>query len=137
MKSHILSLIFLVLLLVFTSFNFYAQAENALPPGPARIFGTVFFENKPLSDIEVILLFEREGLAQKQVFKTNQDGRFTVYVNNGIENFLVCVVVENKVRYIYIPENISEGTNYFKDFVIDSKQKIKIKDKKYRRLLKE
>ncbi len=137
MKKSYLKVLFLLFLLVLLSSVLHSQKDNALPLGPARINGKVFIENQTQADVEVILLYERDGIAQKQVFKTSKDGYFTIYVYSGIENPLICVIYNNAVRFVYIPENVIEGVNYFKDFIIDTQQKIKIEDKRYRNLLKD
>lgn len=122
----------LVILLNFA----FAQQENALPPGPARLHGTILFKNVPCEAATIIFFYTRDGKAQNAIFKSSTEGRFTVYVFDDVQAPLIVFFVSNKLRLIFEPSDFIPGNNYFRIFDINNAQKVKLKSKKYRKLFR-
>jgi hypothetical protein len=115
----------------------YAQQENALPPGPARLHGTLLMNGAPYENASIVFFFMRNGSAHHTVFKSSAQGRFTVYVFDDAQEPLVAFFVMNKLRLIFEPIDYIPGTNYSQTFDIVGNKKVRLKSKKYRKRLKE
>jgi len=113
-----------------------AQQENALPPGPARLHGTLLVDGVPFENASIVFFFMRNGVAHNTVYKSSPQGRFTVYVFDDAQEPLVAFFILNKLRLIFEPIDFSPGSNYCRTFDVVSTKKLRLKSKKYRKLLK-
>jgi hypothetical protein len=130
--------IVLITMLMHVAFGVcYAQQENALPPGPARLHGTLLVNGAPYENASIVFFFMRNGRAHHTIYKSSAQGRFTVYVFDDAQEPLVAFFILNKLRLIFEPIDYSPGTNYSQTFDIVGNKKVRLKSKKYRKHLKE
>jgi len=111
-----------------------AQENNALPPGPARLHGTILVDGLPLEHATIVFFYTRNNQAHYNIFKSNSSGRFTVYVYDNIGNPIVAFYLMNKLRLTFEPMDYMPGTNYSQIFHINSTKKSKLKSRTYRKL---
>ena len=135
--TQVLALLALVLTILFLLNPVFGQAENALPPGPARLHGTLLVNGAPYENASIVFFFMRNGSAHHTISKSSAQGRFTVYVFDDAQEPLVAFFILNKLRLIFEPIDYSPGTNYSQTFDIVGNKKVRLKSKKYRKRLKE
>lgn len=126
----------LVLTTLLLSNPVFGQAENALPPGPARLHGTIKVDGKPIENATIIFFYQLNNTAHHTRYKSDRDGRFTVYVNEDISCPVLAIFLDKKLRLIYEPKNYTVGTNYIELFNVNPRAKAKLKERSYRKALK-
>lgn len=94
-----------------------AQEENALPPGPGRIFGTVTdTAGNPLSGIEIQVVYSDGKFREADIFRSTANGTFTCYVFRYDQHQVTLVFRQNGRRCASATINgIFEGSNYGRD----------------------
>jgi hypothetical protein len=74
--------ILLPLLLLLLISEASGQSENALPPGPSRIFGTVVNQKGvAIEGATVTVIYPGEAIQSINIFRTSEHGAFTAYVH--------------------------------------------------------
>ena len=131
-------LVFLVWLVVFVVSGSRAlcQEENALPPGPARLHGTLRVDGELFENAVVLFFYMRNGLAHSSTYKSDAAGRFTVYLYDEAREPAVVVFLNSHVRCVFEPHPFLPGTNYYHTFLVDSSKILKLENKKYRKILR-
>ena len=114
----------------------FSQEDNALPPGPARMHGTLFVNGTPYENAPVLFFYTRNGQTDYARYSSNASGRFTVYVYDDAHEPLVAIMVENKLRIVFEPKDFLPGANYYHTFEVDDRKTIKLDNKKYRKILR-
>ncbi len=93
-----------------------ALKRNALPPGPARIFGTL--QNKKgelLKNRAIQVVYPDAPKRKEDLFYSNEDGRFQLYIfRANSTSFDVEVLNKKNKRVIYSRrfEKVHPGSNY-------------------------
>lgn len=134
--TQVLAHLALVLIILLLSNPVICQAENALPPGPARLHGTVKIDGKPFANATIIFFYQRNNATHHARYTSDRDGRFTVYVYEDISCPVLAIFVDKKLRLIYEPKNYMVGTNYFELFHVNVRSKAKLEQRFYKKALK-
>jgi hypothetical protein len=107
---------------IFTVFAMWAlhglaQADNALPPGPGRIFGTVVNESgMPMSGVEIQVVYPDGKARSADIFKSHPNGIFTCYVFRYDQPNVVLVFrVNGKICLRKPISGVFEGSNHGRD----------------------
>jgi hypothetical protein len=73
------------------------QQRNALPPGPARITGTlVNKKGEPVNDVLVTVKYPDGKQRDADTFKTNPDGIFQVYVFRNDQAYIDLKIIRGR-----------------------------------------
>ncbi|MCB0483046.1 MAG: carboxypeptidase regulatory-like domain-containing protein [Flavobacteriales bacterium] len=94
-----------------------AQQDNALPPGPGRIFGTVVDgQGQPMAGVEIQVRYPDGKQRKADTFTSTQYGTFTCYVFRYDQPNVQLVFTINGrecLRKSFF--GIGEGTNFGRD----------------------
>lgn len=135
----VLSLRFPVLFFLVNMFcvqHALAQEENALPPGPARLHGTILVGGKPYENAAIIFFFERDKKVHYTRFRSDNQGRFTVYVFDDGSNPMVAVFLSKRLCFTFTPKDYIPGNNYLETYHVNPRAKMKLTHRPYRKTLK-
>lgn len=89
---------------------------NPLPPGPARISGSVLLDGETVENAIVRLECVLDDEHQQRDFKTFGHGEYTVYINEQCTAVVIKVIVDGETLARFEPDHYSQGSVQRKNF---------------------